>query len=246
MKSASGIPCWPSRDPIGEKGGMNLYGFLGNDGEDRADKLGLEDGFGFFVPAPGVSWETSPPKPDSIDIALNGILDAMVSLLPKYPTPVFEYGQSYPAGTVGVVSVNGGWKFEGKVECCRKSNNTKGLMASGTFGIKLGAGVGTAAGQTGKLPANTGPEIKLGSIASSDLPDCKSTFSDLTFSVKLVGTGAILVGLNGKIPLGEYSARKGLKVTIGEAPTVDVVIGMGASVGLEGSVTQTGSIIIAQ
>jgi RHS repeat-associated protein len=32
---------WPSRDPIGEKGGLNLYGFLGNDGVDRLDVLGM-------------------------------------------------------------------------------------------------------------------------------------------------------------------------------------------------------------
>ena len=41
MKTASGIPYWPSRDPIGERGGMNLYGFVGNDGVDRNDLLGL-------------------------------------------------------------------------------------------------------------------------------------------------------------------------------------------------------------
>jgi RHS repeat-associated protein len=32
---------WPSRDPIGEKGGMNLYGFVRNDGVFRWDVLGL-------------------------------------------------------------------------------------------------------------------------------------------------------------------------------------------------------------
>jgi len=32
---------WPSRDPIGERGGMNLYGFVGNDGVGRIDRLGL-------------------------------------------------------------------------------------------------------------------------------------------------------------------------------------------------------------
>ena len=32
---------WPSRDPIGESGGMNLYGFVGNDGVNKADMLGL-------------------------------------------------------------------------------------------------------------------------------------------------------------------------------------------------------------
>jgi RHS repeat-associated protein len=35
---------WPSRDPIGERGGVNLYGFVGNDGVNNTDVLGL------FVP----------------------------------------------------------------------------------------------------------------------------------------------------------------------------------------------------
>jgi RHS repeat-associated protein len=33
---------WPSRDPIGENGGLNLYGFVGNDGVNKWDLLGLE------------------------------------------------------------------------------------------------------------------------------------------------------------------------------------------------------------
>jgi hypothetical protein len=31
---------WLSRDPIGERGGMNLYGFVGNDPDDRVDLFG--------------------------------------------------------------------------------------------------------------------------------------------------------------------------------------------------------------
>jgi uncharacterized protein RhaS with RHS repeats len=33
---------WPSRDPIGEDGGVNLYGFVGNDGVSWWDFLGLD------------------------------------------------------------------------------------------------------------------------------------------------------------------------------------------------------------
>ena len=33
---------WPSRDPIGERGGVNLYGFIGNNGVNKWDRLGLE------------------------------------------------------------------------------------------------------------------------------------------------------------------------------------------------------------
>ena len=40
-KTVSGIPYWPSKDPIEEKGGVNLYGFVGNDGVNRWDRLGL-------------------------------------------------------------------------------------------------------------------------------------------------------------------------------------------------------------
>jgi RHS repeat-associated protein len=40
-RTASGIPLWPSRDPIGERGGVNLYGFVGNDGVNWWDILGL-------------------------------------------------------------------------------------------------------------------------------------------------------------------------------------------------------------
>jgi RHS repeat-associated protein len=31
---------WPSRDPVGEKGGINLFGFLENDGANKTDCLG--------------------------------------------------------------------------------------------------------------------------------------------------------------------------------------------------------------
>ena len=41
-KTASGIPSWPSRDPIEEEGGLNLYGFVENDGVDWLDFIGLE------------------------------------------------------------------------------------------------------------------------------------------------------------------------------------------------------------
>jgi RHS repeat-associated protein len=36
---------WPSRDPIEERGGINLYGFVGNGGVNRFDVLGKQ-----FVP----------------------------------------------------------------------------------------------------------------------------------------------------------------------------------------------------
>ena len=40
---------WPSRDPIEEDGGVNLYAFVGNEPTDQFDPLGLEDAQADFV-----------------------------------------------------------------------------------------------------------------------------------------------------------------------------------------------------
>jgi hypothetical protein len=52
-KTASGIPYWPSRDPIEEIGGVNLYGYCINDPFNWWDYLGLQ----FTDPAGGKPWE---------------------------------------------------------------------------------------------------------------------------------------------------------------------------------------------
>lgn len=59
-KTASGIPYWPSRDPIEESGGLNLYGFVGNDGVNGWDVLGK-----FIYDAP--------PGHVGLDVELNRI-----------------------------------------------------------------------------------------------------------------------------------------------------------------------------
>ena len=41
-KTVSGIPYWPARDPIGERGGVNLYGFVENSPFSGVDYLGLK------------------------------------------------------------------------------------------------------------------------------------------------------------------------------------------------------------
>lgn len=66
---ASGIPFWPSRDPIGERGGLNLYGFVGNDGVNFLDALGLVvinvgDGLSITYPSDGGGGWPRGHKPD--------------------------------------------------------------------------------------------------------------------------------------------------------------------------------------
>jgi hypothetical protein len=73
----SGIPFWPSRDPIEEEGGVNLYGFVGNSGIQRVDLLG-------FV----VVW----PLGDNQNDEVNGIKDNTGDIIPEPVSyPQVEY-----------------------------------------------------------------------------------------------------------------------------------------------------------
>jgi hypothetical protein len=65
---------WPSRDPIGERGGINLYGFVRNNGINKIDVLGLRFGLepidhgwgpGIAPPVPGVN--PPPVEPPSFE-----------------------------------------------------------------------------------------------------------------------------------------------------------------------------------
>ena len=61
-RTASGRANWPNRDPIEEKGGLNLYGFVGNDPISRFDRFGLE----FVPPYPTSPLPPSTPTPPSV------------------------------------------------------------------------------------------------------------------------------------------------------------------------------------
>jgi len=52
---------WLSRDPIGERGGLNLYEFVGNDGVNQWDYLGLNPGFPIPFPVPPEGQPGVPP-----------------------------------------------------------------------------------------------------------------------------------------------------------------------------------------
>ena len=56
---------WTSRDPVGERGGVNLYGFVGNDGVDCRDYLGLE--LPGVYDADGMYYGTSKPAYSPVD-----------------------------------------------------------------------------------------------------------------------------------------------------------------------------------
>ncbi|MDA3875388.1 MAG: hypothetical protein PF795_15685 [Kiritimatiellae bacterium] len=59
---ASDHPLWPNRDPIEEMGGVNVYGFVGNDGLSRYDFLGME---WEIRRSSEYSWAAAIPREDS-------------------------------------------------------------------------------------------------------------------------------------------------------------------------------------
>jgi RHS repeat-associated protein len=63
---------WPSRDPIGELGGVNLYGFVGNDGVNSWDVLGKQIG----LPGGGVQGDIGTPT--GIGVAICKLLEFKV------------------------------------------------------------------------------------------------------------------------------------------------------------------------
>ena len=53
---------WLNRDPLGESGGINLYGYVGNDPVDGSDPLGLL-ACPKKPPPPPKPWPPKPPEP---------------------------------------------------------------------------------------------------------------------------------------------------------------------------------------
>jgi RHS repeat-associated protein len=86
---------WLTRDPIGERGGLNLYGFVGNNPMSFVDPYGLDS----FVPGVNGSRENSLPA-----LTLTGTPGGAVSA--SYPGPdSFVIGGLAIAGVGGVAAV---------------------------------------------------------------------------------------------------------------------------------------------
>ena len=70
---ASPVSLWPSRDPIGERGGLNLYGMVGNDSVGRSDYLGLAHQAGQLLDITG-GQDQENPRPFDPDAAIGIVL----------------------------------------------------------------------------------------------------------------------------------------------------------------------------
>jgi uncharacterized protein RhaS with RHS repeats len=88
---------WLNRDPIGERGGVNLYGMVGNDAINWIDSLGLSPGNGSRYPGLkqaveeieegfGIS-SVFPDGADPLDDSISGSSDSDPGLDPDYDPP---------------------------------------------------------------------------------------------------------------------------------------------------------------
>ena len=82
---------WASRDPIGEEGGINLYGFVGNDPSGYFDILGLGEGaVGAHPIIKGLTVVTAIPR-----VVLGGVGSVLTGDLfsKDFPIPTYPSGQ---------------------------------------------------------------------------------------------------------------------------------------------------------
>jgi RHS repeat-associated protein len=102
---AAALGRWINRDPLGEEGGINLYGFVGNNPANEIDPLGLKHwspGLGMYLPDPGdelVDKCPRGPKPDPCapllppDIPPGANVDQNILSAEGMNDPVWFYNQ---------------------------------------------------------------------------------------------------------------------------------------------------------
>ncbi len=104
---------WPSRDPIEEKGGVNLYGFVSNSPTGRFDRLGLAFNLPFnnLDPSRGNTTSNgesvSPPEETYPPI-----------IPPPTPVPPIPYIPAIPSGKYICKKVDGADGSSPDRECC--------------------------------------------------------------------------------------------------------------------------------
>jgi uncharacterized protein RhaS with RHS repeats len=101
---------WPSSDPIGEEGGLNLYGFVGNDGVNELDILGLCDRGSVNI------------TKTSIDIEVPGrkIVPMVMGEVLKQLRTAYNMGQIAGAGAINLSSTGLLFRVTAatEYECC--------------------------------------------------------------------------------------------------------------------------------
>ena len=135
---------WPSRDPIDEKGGVNLYGFAGNDGVEKVDFCGLIDREMAAEQAQAAAeMRRQSPSQGPVDNGINwqDVLDDLLNVdINSAEFNVGPIGARFPAPPVQI-----GLGLEGKGKAFKCIDNKSGKERSGAeieFEVTLSAAYG--------------------------------------------------------------------------------------------------------
>ena len=150
---------WPSRDPIEEAGGLNLYIMVDNDPVNYWDPVGNQKGRrGRNKPSNNRTGSGSFGIPDLVGIY--GSVAYYVPL-PSFPA-VGVYLKLSCQGKKGKCCDGGSEKTYIKTKC-----TIEGGVYAGSPGLKLRTGVPFPAPRLDKCPAEYGPKLESGTITAS-------------------------------------------------------------------------------
>ena len=166
---------WPSRDPIGERGGVNLYGFAGNEGVNAIDKDGRFIWFLVILvivgvaEAPGIDDAPNPNQPDQ-DVVVEPTMEEIVDYLdPLVSSGLEEMVEEEKERVLGEHGSLAAAPFIIVNECCKikKSAKRKAIKLLTNF-----ESLWKRLHQGKSMPKNMSDKLKgLGEeIKSTDLP----------------------------------------------------------------------------
>jgi RHS repeat-associated protein len=235
---------WPSRDPIGEQGGLNLYGFNWN------NPLSWIDVLGGMPLAPGQIIE-HPERPNRFECVgglhcrggqnrREGSFQFEIGTLkdvfkPTGVNPNFSIeSRSIPLPPVGIFTTKAKGSVNGSVyECCL--DGKRGLQFDGSVGVAVTVSLGEIVNVMNPSSSGGGASGNV-SLPSGGMPTCEDELS-LSFDLRAFGTLAYFIAeteLSGT--LGECSIPGGCSWGLYDVSTTTTVgVGnVGAEAGVRG------------
>ncbi len=245
---------WLNRDPIGERGGINVYGFVLNDSINMLDAYGNQgfpSGFGtYFDPLEYIShglydyWNSIGYKTytGTVSSWLNVVMQGIASELGPTGSSI-SYTWVSPPLFLGSVSLNFKVKAAGKCEkCCDVKTSKLAYQFNGSIKVIGSGGVGIGS------DAGLGIDVTSTSSGNSDVPNCSSTIAKIDYSLAVVGFAGISSGdwkstsASFEQPIAECSASLDCRWKFKEGPSFSFgggAVGARLALAVDGSATGT-------
>ena len=180
-RTVSGRSAWPSRDPIAEKGGMNLFGCVKNNPINHYDPLGLSwqisiGGGGLIGGNPYGPIDQSPFWTLSLSVGLSFDQNGLQLFIQSQNSSLTGFGMFAGGGITGGISHS---------DCPLKTGKDTGQHVEANIGLV------DAAGLSGDYSDNSGgigfpiPKLDIGVGAGSMLANGTST--TYTFATPVIG-----------------------------------------------------------